>query len=382
MINPLLDTLDRECQGNDICHKLVCGDAETNSLFMYADDFVCVCESKEALQRAVNICQKCVNFFNLKANVKKSAVMRFFRKCVKKRKRQATLKSEVFNWGEKGPELPNVTKYKYLGMKLDTDLNWIEHFKKANEKFWLAMNKCKTTFEEPFLDVQVKLDMKRAVVDPVHTFRFDLIHMLKKQKNETNVRQMKALKKALTIETQNHNSLLRLMFGEVDVDTLQTISGINLLRKNWKMKSYCTPNMILNGWESKTLRKGKYKSQLRDVWEKHKHDVMNLKKQATKSKWSKVCYDKLVVKLKATTKLPVYVTRYVRQKKWKRCDPIVNVLTSVNLSRWLNLCNSQRDDKYDISPLCGETDSVQHTLCDCVEIKHLGHALEVASDTT
>jgi len=150
VINPLLDTLDRECQGNDICHKLVCGDAETNSLFMYADDFVCVCESKEALQRAVNICQKCVNFFNLKANVKKSAVMRFFRKCVKKRKRQATLKSEVFNWGEKGPELPNVTKYKYLGMKLDTDLNWIEHFKKANEKFWLAMNKCKTTFEEPF----------------------------------------------------------------------------------------------------------------------------------------------------------------------------------------------------------------------------------------
>ena len=46
-------------------------------MFMYADDFVCLCETAEELQKAINICKKCIHFFNLRANIKKSAVMRF-----------------------------------------------------------------------------------------------------------------------------------------------------------------------------------------------------------------------------------------------------------------------------------------------------------------
>ncbi len=60
--------------------------------------------------------------------------MRFFRKNVKKNQRKRIRKEEEFRWGIKGPILPNVTEYKYLGMKQDSDLNWVDHLKKANEK--------------------------------------------------------------------------------------------------------------------------------------------------------------------------------------------------------------------------------------------------------
>ena len=75
VINPML----RELEKANICYKINKNMGQT--LMMYADDFACICESKEQLQEAINICKKCVDFFALKANESKSAGMQFIENC-------------------------------------------------------------------------------------------------------------------------------------------------------------------------------------------------------------------------------------------------------------------------------------------------------------
>ena len=95
-------------------------EAESQAIMMYADDFACVCDTQEDLQRAINICKRCIDYFNLRANVKKSAVMRFSGDDEK------TFEKELFTWGENGTKLPFISSlekekrhYKYLGLKMD-----------------------------------------------------------------------------------------------------------------------------------------------------------------------------------------------------------------------------------------------------------------------
>ncbi len=120
VINPMLDHLESK----KLCRVLRCGERNTDSLYMYTDDFICICNNKEDLQECINWCSKCINYFNLRANLKKSAVMKFFKKGTRDTTITHFVKMELFTWGENGPTLPNVTEYKYLGMLLDTSMCW------------------------------------------------------------------------------------------------------------------------------------------------------------------------------------------------------------------------------------------------------------------
>ena len=73
VINPMLSELEKQ----NICFQFINNDTTSQSIKMYADDFMCICTDPEKLQKAINICKKTIDYFNLRANVKKSATMKF-----------------------------------------------------------------------------------------------------------------------------------------------------------------------------------------------------------------------------------------------------------------------------------------------------------------
>ena len=72
---------------------------------MFADDFVGVSDSKENLQKLIDVVNGFCNRWRLQANVSKSAVMVFSR---------STVKGD-WVWGKH--KLPNVSSYTYLGIE-------------------------------------------------------------------------------------------------------------------------------------------------------------------------------------------------------------------------------------------------------------------------
>ena len=208
VINPMLMELDK----HKICHRFMGEGTDSESLFMYADDFLCVCDSPEELQNAINICKKCIEYFNLRANVKKSAVMIFrSKKKIKETKRKlrskkfmrtnrepmyeykgtkkiqvvekgklvdkeverwethqkGETKELVFTWGSDGPNLTIECDYKYLRMILDSEMNWKEHFKKKNRKHMAASRRCASTFRDSEMGTDFKLQIMQSVIDPI-----------------------------------------------------------------------------------------------------------------------------------------------------------------------------------------------------------------------
>ena len=62
-----------ELETKNICYIFRGNIIESQSIMMYADDFACICETKEQLQKAINICKRAIDYFNLRANVKISS---------------------------------------------------------------------------------------------------------------------------------------------------------------------------------------------------------------------------------------------------------------------------------------------------------------------
>ena len=79
---------------------------------LFADDFVGVSESKENLQKLIDIVYKFCNRWRMRANVSKSAVMVFSRNIVK----------GDWMWGKN--KLPNVSSYIYLGVEFSYNGAW------------------------------------------------------------------------------------------------------------------------------------------------------------------------------------------------------------------------------------------------------------------
>ena len=75
------------------------------------------------------------------------------------------------------------------------------------------------------------------------------------------------------------------------------------------------------------------------------------------------------------------VKTYKRRGKWKNFDPIIDHITPTIFSKWINACNSQRDDKFTICPLCKQKDSAQHAYCECCKLGAFKQSLLKTFDT-
>ena len=92
---------------------------EVYTCMLFADDFVGLSDSKEQLQKLIDVVHSYCNKWRLKANVTKSAVMVFTKEAVE----------GALNWGDH--ELHTVAKYTFLGIDFASNGAWDGHIKKV-----------------------------------------------------------------------------------------------------------------------------------------------------------------------------------------------------------------------------------------------------------
>ena len=85
---------------------------------LFADDFVGVSDSKESLQKLIDVVYSYCSKWRLRANVFKSAVMVFSKDAV----------NGCWKWGKHS--LPKVSSYSYLGIDFSSNGAWDMHIKK------------------------------------------------------------------------------------------------------------------------------------------------------------------------------------------------------------------------------------------------------------
>ena len=85
---------------------------------LFADDFVGISDSKESLQKLLDVVYSYCSKWRLRANVSKSAVMVFSKGAV----------NGCWKWGEY--RLPIVSSYSYLGIDFSRNGAWDTHIRK------------------------------------------------------------------------------------------------------------------------------------------------------------------------------------------------------------------------------------------------------------
>ena len=91
---------------------------KTIGRMLFADDFVGVSDSKESLQKLIDVVYSYCSKWRLRANVIKSVVMVFSKDAV----------NGCWKWGEHS--LPKVSSYSYLGIDFSSNGAWDMHIKK------------------------------------------------------------------------------------------------------------------------------------------------------------------------------------------------------------------------------------------------------------
>ena len=117
LFSVFINDLLKEVEEAELGIQLNSGNRVSGLLF--ADDFVGVSDSKENLQKLIDVVHGFCNRWRLSANVSKSAVMVFSRSSVK----------GDWVWGEH--KLPNVSSYTYLGIEFSSNGAWDLHVKKV-----------------------------------------------------------------------------------------------------------------------------------------------------------------------------------------------------------------------------------------------------------
>ena len=84
---------------------------------LFADDFVGLSDTKEQLQKLIDVVYSYCSKWRLKANVTKSAVMVFTKEAVE----------GTWKWGEH--DLPTVANYMFLGIDFASNGAWDGHIK-------------------------------------------------------------------------------------------------------------------------------------------------------------------------------------------------------------------------------------------------------------
>ena len=122
LFSVFINDLLKEVEEAELGIQLNSGNRVSGLLF--ADDFVGVSDSKENLQKLIDVVHGFCNRWRLRANVSKSAVMVFSRSSVK----------GDWVWGEH--KLPNMCRYAYLGIEFSSNGVWDLHVKKVLSTSW------------------------------------------------------------------------------------------------------------------------------------------------------------------------------------------------------------------------------------------------------
>ena len=147
-INDLLREVEEAGLGVQLCNGKSIGG------MLFADDFVGFSDSKEKLQKLIDVVHSYCNKWRLKANVSKSAAMVFARNKVE----------GEWLWGEH--KLPRVCSYSYLGIDFACNGAWDIHVNKVIDSGRKRLNQLHGVISNRSINLSARRMLLLSVVRP------------------------------------------------------------------------------------------------------------------------------------------------------------------------------------------------------------------------
>ena len=174
---------------------------------LFADDFVGVSDSKESLQKLIDVVHRFCNRWRLRANISKSAVMVFSRNMVE----------GDWMWGKQ--KLPNVSSYTYLGVEFSHNGAWDLHIKKVVDTGRGKINKVHSIISNRDINLSARRLLLLSVIRPSIEYGSEIWEGNKANSNALESIILKGAKKILGCSSKTCNEAVR---GDMGLETLKS----------------------------------------------------------------------------------------------------------------------------------------------------------------
>ena len=199
---------------------------------LFADDFVGVSDSKESLQKLIDVVYTCsyCSKWRLQANVIKSAVMVFSKDAV----------NGCWKWVEHS--LPKVSSYNYLGIDVSSNGAWDMYIKKLLNNGRKKVNQLHKIISNRKVNLSARRLLLLSVIRPSIEYGSEVWEGNKSQAGSLESIILDGAKRILGYSSKTCNEAVR---GDMGLDTLQ--SHRDRVKLKWWYKLVTLPEGTLNG---------------------------------------------------------------------------------------------------------------------------------------
>ena len=234
---------------------------DTVSGLMFADDFVCISETPEGLQKQIGKALEYTRKWRVTANVKKCAVV----VCNEDKENPITFK---WKWGK--DELPIVDQYTYLGVEISKDCSWDTHIAKVIGKGKAHVGKMDAILTDSHLDTRIKRCILMNVIVPKLEYAGEVWEGNAKLVKQLETVQMTAAKKVLGCSSTTSNTVLRAELGMYPLKTNRDVRKLKWQYKVRNMPKHRLPAIADRAvWEKVTKGRAgvRWNSVVEKVWQ-------------------------------------------------------------------------------------------------------------------
>ena len=241
---------------------------------LFADDFVGLSDSKEQLQKLIDVVYSYCSKWRLKANVTKSAVMVFTKEAVE----------GTWKWGEH--VLPTVAKYTFLGVDFASNGAWDGHIKKVLDCGRKKVNQLHSVISNRDINLSARRLLLLSVVRPSLEYGSEVWEGNKSQAAALESVLLGGGKRILGCSSKTCNEAVR---GDLGIDTLQ--GRRDKAKLKWWYKLVTMPEdrypkkLFSQDWNIK-LHRGRQ----RKVWSRIINDLF-VSLELDKAEWLKDIMD-------------------------------------------------------------------------------------------
>ena len=203
LFSVFINDLLKEVEKAELGIQLECGKIGG---MLFADDFVGVSDSKEQLQKLIDVVYSYCSKWRLKANVTKSAVMVFSKEVVE----------GSWKWGEH--HLPTVTEYTYLGVDFASNGAWDGQIKKVLDSGRKKVNQIHSVISNRDINMSAHRLLLLSVVRPSLEYGNEVWEGNKSQAAALESVLLGGGKRILGCSSKTCNEVVR---GDLGIDTLQ-----------------------------------------------------------------------------------------------------------------------------------------------------------------
>ena len=174
---------------------------------LFADDFVGISDSKESLQKLLDVVYSYCSKWRLRANVSKSAVMVFSKDAV----------NGCWKWGEYS--LPIVSSYSYLGIDFSRNGAWDMHIRKVLDNGRKRVNQLHKVISNRNINLSARRLLLLSVIRPSIEYGSEVWEGNKSQAGSLESIILDGAKRILGCSSKTCNEAVR---GDMGLDTLQS----------------------------------------------------------------------------------------------------------------------------------------------------------------